>query len=122
MSTQRSYYEPAPATHDTATAALAAGDIDTLTDSMVGLALHDADWRWCQDFYLRVLDHPEEDVRATAAICLGHLARIHHQLDTDKVLPALHARLRDPKVGGTVEDAIADIEQFLALPPGAEGR
>ncbi|TQJ26143.1 HEAT repeat protein [Micromonospora sp. A202] len=120
MSTQRSYYEPAPATHDTVTAALAAGDIDTLTDSMVGLALHDADWRWCQDFYLRVLDHPEEDVRATAAICLGHLARIHHQLDTDRVLPALRARLRDPEVGGTVEDAIADIEQFLALPPGAE--
>ncbi|PYC73334.1 hypothetical protein C7C45_06510 [Micromonospora arborensis] len=86
---------------------------------MVGLALHDADWRWCQDFYLRVLDHPEEDVRATAAICLGHLARIHHQLDTDIVLPALRARLRDPEVGGTVEDAIADIEQFLALPPGA---
>ncbi|MGC4745212.1 hypothetical protein ACLQ28_06060 [Micromonospora sp. DT201] len=119
MSTQRSYYEPAPATHYTATAALAAGDLDTLTDSMVGLALHDADWRWCQDFYLRVLDHPEEDVRATAAICLGHLARIHHQLDTDKVLPALRARLRDPEVGGTVKDAIADIEQFLALPPDA---
>jgi hypothetical protein len=119
MSTQRSYYEPAPTTHESAMAALAAGDIDTLTDSMVGLALHDSDWRWCQDFYLRVLDHPEEDVRATAAICLGHLARIHRRLDKDRVLPALRARLRDPQVGGTVEDAIADIEQFLALPPGA---
>ncbi|SCE84277.1 hypothetical protein [Micromonospora mirobrigensis] len=118
MSTQRSYYEPAPTSHETATDALAANDIDTLTDSMVALALHDPDWRWCQDFYLRLLDHPEEDVRASAAICLSHLARIHHELDTAKVLPALRARLADPAVGGTVEDAIADILQFLGLPPG----
>jgi hypothetical protein len=119
LSTRRSYYEPAPATHEAATAALAAGDIDALTDSMVGLALHDADWRWCQDFYLHLLDHPEEDVRASAAICLGHLARIHRRLDADRVIPALRARLRDPAVGGTVEDAIADIAQFLGLPPTA---
>ncbi|WFE50782.1 hypothetical protein [Micromonospora sp. WMMD1155] len=93
-------------THESATAALSAGDIDTPTDAMVGLALHDSDWRWCQDIYLRLLDHHEVDVRATAAICLGNLARIHADSTVTRT------RLGDPEIGGTLEDAVAHIEQF----------
>jgi hypothetical protein len=52
-------------------------------------------------------------IRATAALCIGHVARIHRVLDLDRVLPALQRLQSDPEVGWRVADVIDDIESFL---------
>jgi hypothetical protein len=51
-----------------------------------------------------------------AAICLGHLARIHGTLDLDVVEPALERVLRDPNTTGDVQDALDDIRVFAKNP------
>jgi hypothetical protein len=110
----RRYMQPPPASPGAVTAAIAAErdglEISTL---LVGAALHDADWRAVQALCLTLLDVGDRDLAGTAAICLGHLARIHRTLDVDAVLPALLRHLNDPATGGTVEDALEDIDQFL---------
>jgi hypothetical protein len=52
-------------------------------------------------------------VRGMSALCLGHLARIHRQLDLDRVLPILHGLEADQDIGWRVGDALDDIESFL---------
>jgi hypothetical protein len=44
---------------------------------------------------------------------LGHLARIHGQLDLERVEPRLRELRADPEVAGSAEDALDDIERFM---------
>jgi hypothetical protein len=62
---------------------------------------------------LESLDDPAVDVRAMAASCLGHLARIHRGLDLHRVAPALIAGLETAVVGSRARDALDDIETFI---------
>jgi len=50
---------------------------------------------------------------AVAATCLGHLARIHRQLDTDAVTAALDRQRGDELVGPRAEDALDDIDLYM---------
>ncbi len=93
---------------------LDSGNQDAILASLLSAAYYDPDWRWVQSLCLRFLDHPEKDIRRTAAICLGHLARIHGQLDIDIVLPRLTAIQAAGEIN--VEDAIDDIHTFLRRP------
>jgi hypothetical protein len=52
-------------------------------------------------------------VRWYAAICLGHLARIHRQLDLEVVLQRLTELQTDPLVKAGADDALDDIRFFL---------
>lgn len=115
---QRRYAEPPPATATQVSAALTAhAPAPEVSALLVGAALHD-DWRAVQDLCLNLLDGADAELAATAATCLGHLARIHGVLDVDRVRPALTARLNDPLVGGHAEDALDDLDHFL--PPSTD--
>jgi hypothetical protein len=93
---------------------LAAGDPDAVCDALVRLAFHEPDWRWVQDLCLARLDGASVWVRRAAAICLGHLARIHGILDRAKVEAALRdAAKRHEDTRGAVDDALGDIRHFL---------
>jgi hypothetical protein len=95
-------------------AALDSGDFNAAAQAIVGSALHgDGDWRELQELYLELLDHPEQNIRRLGALCLGHLARVHLQLDERRVVPILRRLRRDPEIGGTAEDALGDIADFL---------
>jgi hypothetical protein len=52
-------------------------------------------------------------VRWVAAICFGHLARIHRQLDLELVLQRLVEMRSDPLVSTAADDALEDIKFFL---------
>src|ERR1051326_2548243 len=86
---------------------------DAICDALVGIAYYDPDWRWVQSYCLLFLNHRDADIRGLAATCLGHLARIHRVIDLNIVLPELKKLLKDPEIGGRVEDALSDIEIFL---------
>ncbi|GDY33441.1 hypothetical protein [Gandjariella thermophila] len=107
------YVEPGPVGRDALAAALGGGDGRAIAEALVGVAYHDPDWQWVQDTCLRLLGHPDTGVRAIAITCLGHVARVHRQLDTDKVVPALTRLTSDPDLGGRAEDALDDINHFL---------
>jgi hypothetical protein len=85
----------------------------------LALALHDQDWQWVQNLSLQLIDDVDPGIRGAAAQALGNLARIHHTLDLDRVLPALNQLKLDVAVAGQAEDALSDIEMFIKLPPSA---
>lgn len=89
------------------------GPAPEVIEALLSAALHDPDWRWVQAHCLRFARHEDPGVRGVAATCLGHLARLHRQLDLDAVVPVLEALRRDPQVVGPAEDALDDIETFI---------
>lgn len=101
------YEESFPIGRAEAIATFAGADEAATCRALVGLALHDPDWRfverWCVDF----LDDDRPAVRGLAATCLGHLARLHGELNTDEVVP----RLRK------AQDALDDIGTFIGRRP-----
>jgi hypothetical protein len=107
------YHEPEPITRRAAQEAFAGGDARRIADALVAVTFSDPDWRWVQGECLVLLDHPSDEVRGLAATCLGHLARIHGQLDRRPVLAALCEHRDDPVIGGRVEDALDDIATYL---------
>jgi HEAT repeat len=107
------YQEPQPVERADAIRIFSSGTSDEICDALIGVTFHDPDWRWVQDRCLTFLGDENSDVRAIAATCLGHIARIHRQLDRDVVVPALERLTADPKIGGTAEDALEDIRIFL---------
>ncbi len=80
----------------------------------MSVALNDPDWRWAQSKCLDLLDNESPDVRGLAATCLGHIARIHRQLDKEKVLIALREHLDDSTISGQIADALDDVDMFLS--------
>ncbi|MDB5971727.1 MAG: hypothetical protein JWQ90_4177 [Hydrocarboniphaga sp.] len=81
--------------------------------ALVSLAFHEEDWRWVQKRCLYFLESDDEDISGLAATCLGHIARIHRQLDKDVVVHALRSKLSNAKIAGRIEDALDDIDTFI---------
>jgi hypothetical protein len=102
-----------PISREVALARLRELDGLTRARALVSLAYHDPDWRWVQDLCLRLLNDPDVGMRGIAVLCLGHLARIHGQLDLTRVLPALRRLRDDEEVSARVADAIDDINTFV---------
>jgi hypothetical protein len=73
--------------------AFGSGDVMKICDALVAVAFHDQDWRWVQEQCLRFLENEDFQISGLAATCLGHLARIHGQLDKDRVINALKKKL-----------------------------
>ena len=86
---------------------------EKIEEALLRVTFHDGDWRWVQSYCLQFLAHPDKDVRAIAAVCLGHLACIHGTLDTAIVVPALKILLSDPDVARKASDALDDIAMFV---------
>lgn len=89
------------------------GDPEEVPPALVGAAFHNSDWNWVQGWCLHFATSPYATLRMIAAICIGHIARIHGTLDLESCLPILEALRIGP--GATVraqaEDALEDIER-----------
>jgi len=94
---------------------LESGNENAIIEALLSAAYYDPDWRWVQGLCLRFLDHADRNVRWNAATCLGHIARIHRNLDLELVLPKLIALKADPSIASSVEDALGDIHFFLRI-------
>jgi hypothetical protein len=108
------FHNPPSARPADVRAALDDGDLFGALDAMVGAVLYgDGDWRQLQALYLDLLDHEDRQVRALAATCLGHLARVYGRLDEDLVVAALRRVQPNSYGAGNAENALDDIEIFL---------
>ena len=107
------YEELGPIDREEAARELSSGEKDRVCRALIRLALHEPDPVWAQDQLVHWLEHaPDAWTRGVAAIGLGHVARLHGQLDRSRVLPLLEGLRDHPTIGGKVEDALGDIEQF----------
>lgn len=93
--------------------AFASGDPERVCRALVSIAFYDDDWRWVQETCMSCLTDSNPQISGTAATCLGHVARIHRQIDKEEILVALRAHLQDSKISGRVSDAIDDIDMFV---------
>jgi|SRR6516225_3897304 hypothetical protein len=93
--------------------AFASADTEKIVHALLGTTFHEPDWEWVESRCLQYLESPVPDLRNTAIICLGHLARIHRKLHKTKVVQELSKYLVDPDYSGRVEDALDDIEMFV---------
>jgi hypothetical protein len=96
-----------------AEAIFAKNDEVEISKALVRLAYHHDDWKWMQSKCLHYIESGSEALQFTAIICLGHVARIHHQLDVDLVLPILTRLQENPKLEGRVQDALDDIDTYI---------
>jgi hypothetical protein len=92
---------------------LRSDDTTDTTDALLSAAYYDPDWQWVQGQCLTLSHHRDRNVRWISAICFGHLARIHRQLDLETVLQRLVEMRADPSVATAAEDALEDIRFFL---------
>ena len=106
-------YEDAPAlSREQAESMMDSGSADDKIRALLSVTLNGEDRRWVEQRCLDFLDGEDPSVRRIAVICLGHLARIHGELDLQTVLPRLERLSDDPAVAGEVEDALDDISMF----------
>lgn len=83
--------------------------------ALLRLSLHDSDPKWLEVTVLPYLRHEHHWVRGVAAMCLGHVARLHGDLNLEVVVPAISDLLNDPvrETRGKAEDALEDIEMYV---------
>jgi hypothetical protein len=109
------YCEPTSMSHDEAEHVFAQGTPSHITHTLISLAFLDPDVYWVEAKCLAFVTHGDSQIRAVAAICLGHLARIHQNIHVQRVLPVLIGLTKDtdPNVAGMAEDSLEDIELFM---------
>ena len=105
------YEELSPISREEADAALSRDD-DTyvLCQSILRIALHEADAVWALEHVGRFLLHPHPEVRAVAVSGVGYVVRIHR---ASRILPALYALQADAYVSSRVRETLEDIRQFV---------
>lgn len=106
------YEEPLSGDPERLLSSLAEMDWPVAQSELLGLALHYEDWRWVQGVCLSLLDHENIDLRRTAVMSLGHLARIHGDIG-EEVRVELEKRRLDPALEGRAQDALDDIAMFV---------
>jgi hypothetical protein len=97
---------------EAALSAIGSTDVDARARALVAVSLHDPDGEWVANLCAELLDDNDSNMRAVAATCLGHVARIHPQIDLKRVVPVLRRLASDPVVGGRASDALDDIALY----------
>ncbi len=107
------YKEPDQLNKELAEVELQSGDPYRIREALVALSLNEPDGEWAQEVCLTFAASSDASIRAIAATCLGHLARIHRALDLNKVVPVLKNMMQDAEIAGYVETALDDIKMFM---------
>jgi HEAT repeat protein len=111
-------YQPIPAwTREEALEALASERPDRMVLALLSLAFGDEDGGFVEAICCRHARHAHVDVRGIAVECLGHLARLHEELDLAAAAPIVQAALHDDDewVRMKADDARSEICHALGL-------
>ena len=111
------YHEPPPSTPEGLAEALDQDSVESICERLPGQAIHGGDPGWLTSLCLRLSHHPSTDVRRAAVVALGHLARIHCDIDRDRVVPRLALLADDALLSGAAADALDDIATFASDHP-----
>ncbi len=92
---------------------LKSNKVEEICRVMVSVAYHEKDWIWAQNLFLDLFINKNYEISGLAAVCLGHVARIHSSLDKNKVVNILKTRLNEKEISARILDALDDIEIFV---------
>lgn len=94
---------------------LETGTVDDQVYALWSIALYDADWKWAQTKCLEIIQDKDADpdVKSVGIRSLGHIARIHRQLDLELVMPLLNSLKDNSLYIDDVETALGDIGIFI---------
>ena len=108
-----------PLTRERAAEILRGGDPVAMAHALVAIALNEPDRRWVQAECTRLSTHADANLRRLSAVCIGHLGRLHGEVDRAAAESLLRRLAADPdaEVRGGVEDALGDLEVFLGWCP-----
>ena len=90
-------------------------EANRVVNALLGLSFHEENWKWVQDTCIQYSSHSDYKVRGVAILCFGHLARIHGELDTERVIPIVKKALCDSNdiVVGHANSDLDDIKIFV---------
>ena len=101
-----------PLSRESALDAFESDDPGRICRALVAISFHDEDWQWVQNVCLRYLESNNPEICSLAAVCLGHVARIHGKIDKGLVLASIRSKMGNEKIKGILEDACDDIDAF----------
>jgi hypothetical protein len=107
------YESVEPISRKRAQISFSSGNPRLIREALIRVALYDEDWSWTEHWCLHFIASNDPEIRATAILCLGHIARVHGQLDTAIVVPLLRKLKNDPLVGGYADNALSDIYTYM---------
>jgi hypothetical protein len=107
------YEEPQPISRTEIEAALRSQEDQVTASALIRMGLHEQDWQWAEGVCLTALSDGRRQVRIASLTALGHLARLHHRLHLETVIPAIRKLLNDPDYRGVAEDTLEDITMFI---------
>lgn len=108
-------YEPIePISKEKAEVIFNSGEAHEIEKALTRLAYHYKNWRWVQAKCLFYVENGNDGLQQTAILCLGHLARIHRQLDLEIVIPLLEKLKSQNNLQGQIEDALDDIDIYTS--------
>ena len=71
-------------------------------------------WKWIQDVCIDIINsNREKNICGLAVTCIGHLARIHGEIEKDKIFDLLNQQKDNSYINDRIEDAIDDINMFV---------
>lgn len=111
--TKLNYEEPKEYAREDIEKMLASSEEKQIQDALLSIGLYGEDWKWSQDKCLEFVVHSNENIAGLAVTCLGHIARIHRELDKKTVLDALKKASQRSELSGRVGSAISDINVFI---------
>jgi hypothetical protein len=109
----RIYRQPTPLGRDDLERARADRDVQIICEAAIALALADPDRQWMERQLVELMRDADGSVRSIAALAVGHLARVHGQIDLELVMPVLQDLLEDSEAGGNAANALDDISMFV---------
>ncbi len=107
------YHPVEPIERDKAEEIFDLGNEAAIIEALLSLAYYEPNGRWVQEKCLTFAQRGQGEVRRIAILCLGHLARVHRQLDLDRVAKVFNELREDTSVLGEIENAVSDIRIFV---------
>ncbi|MFI9487394.1 hypothetical protein ACIG47_13470 [Promicromonospora sp. NPDC052451] len=110
---KRVYRQPTPLGRDDLEQARADHDVPIICEAAIALALTEPDRQWMESQLVELMRDADGSVRSIAALAVGHLARVHGQIDLDEVTPVLRDLLEGSEARGNAANALDDISTFV---------
>lgn len=110
---KRIYRQPAPLGRDDLERARADHDVPIIREATIALALTEPDRQWMERQLVELMRDADGSVRSIAALAVGHLARVHGQIDLEGVMPVLWDLFEDSETVGNAANALDDISTFV---------
>jgi len=87
---------------------------DVVIDALLYLCFNINDPEWIQLQCIQAIEGAgNDDIKGLAITCIGHVARIHSEIDRPLAIPILRNILTDDTLSGRAQDALDDIDMYV---------